>query len=110
MDRQGGPKAFSCSQNEGSSSIAGPRSLYNCRMAEPARHTPASEVLPPVDPAPAVDRAYHFHRARRRARVERKRDVRRAGLRFWIFLFLLLALALFLALTVWHQLQRLFGL
>jgi hypothetical protein len=79
-------------------------------MAEPARSPTASEVLPPVDPAPAVDRAYHFHRARRRARIERKRNVRRAGLRFWIFLFLLLALTLFLALTVWHQIQRLFGI
>ena len=79
-------------------------------MAEPARRPQASEVSPPIDPSPAVDRAYHLHRARRRARIERRRDVRRAGLRFWIFVFCLLALTLFLALTVWHQVQRLFGI
>lgn len=79
-------------------------------MAEPARRQPVSESLPPADPSPAVDRAYHFHRARRRARIERRRDVRRAGCRFWIFLLLLLALAIFLALTVWHEIQQLFGI
>lgn len=79
-------------------------------MAEPARRPRASEVVPPSDPAPAVDRAYHFHRARRRARIERRRSVRLAGLRFWIFLFFLLALTIFLAAVVWREIQRLFGI
>jgi hypothetical protein len=78
-------------------------------MAEPARRTPAAEESPPVDPD-AIDRAYHLHRARRRARVARNRDARRANLRFWGFLLVLVALTVFLALTVWHEIQRLFGL
>lgn len=78
-------------------------------MAEPARRRQA-KALPPIDPAPAVDRAYHLHRARRRARIEHKRNTRRASLRFWIFLLVLLGLAIFLALTVWREIQRLFGL
>jgi hypothetical protein len=78
-------------------------------MAEPARRTPAAQESPPLDPH-AIDRAYHVHRARRRARLERMRKSRRASLRFWAFLAVLLGLTIFLALTVWHEIQRLFGL
>ena len=78
-------------------------------MAEPARRRHV-KVAPPVDPAPAVDRAYHLHRARRRARIEHRRNTRRASLRFWIFLLVLLGLTVFLAVTVWREIQRLFGL
>jgi hypothetical protein len=64
---------------------------------------------PPVDPT-AVSRAYRFHRARRRARVEHTRATRRAGLRFWFVLVLLLAASTVLAVTFWRQVQELFGL
>lgn len=75
-------------------------------MAEPAR-TRADE--PPVDPV-AVDRAYLLHRARRQARVDRVRASRRAGVRFWLVLLALLAVSAVLGLSIWHEIERLFGL
>ena len=78
-------------------------------MAEPARRRDAVEDAPPIDPT-AIDRAYRFHRARRRAREERVRERSKAGLRFWTVLLALLVLASYLALVVWQQIERLFGL
>ena len=78
------------------------------RMAQPARRVAAPED-PPVDPE-AVDRAYHYHRARRNAKLRRKRESARARLRFAIALGVLLALAIFLMLTIWHEVQHVFGL
>jgi hypothetical protein len=78
-------------------------------MAQPAHRLPAADDLPPVDPAKAVDRAYHQHRARRRARIEHRRERRRARIRFWIFLLVLLAGAITLAVFAWHGIQSLFG-
>jgi hypothetical protein len=65
--------------------------------------------VPPIDPT-AVSRAYRFHRARRRARLEHSRAIRRAGIRFWVVLLLLLAASIVLAVTFWRQVQELFGL
>jgi hypothetical protein len=79
-------------------------------MAQPARRqvvAPAEES--PVDPE-AVDRAYHYHRARRNARVRRKREKAHARLRFFLAFAVLTGLALFLLLTIWHQVQKVFGL
>jgi hypothetical protein len=78
-------------------------------MAEPARRHHAVDDPPPVDPA-AIDRAYRFHRARRRAREERVRERGLARLRFWVVLLTLLVLAAYLSLVVWRQVERLFGL
>ncbi len=79
-------------------------------MAEPARRAPTlQEESPPVDPR-AFDRAYRAHRARRQAIIARRQRTRRARLRFWVVLGLLVVASAFLALTVWHQVQRLFGL
>lgn len=64
---------------------------------------------PPVDPA-AIDRAYHYHRARRNARLRRQREKARARLRFIVTFALLAGLALFLLLTIWNEVQRVFGL
>ena len=75
-------------------------------MSEPAR-APAHD--PPVDPS-AVDRAFVRHRARRRARIERRRAERLAKIRFWLVVVALLALSVFLSVTVWREIQRLFGL
>ena len=84
-------------------------------MAEPAKHSPAGDdQAPPIDAIPfdpiAVDRAYLQERARRRARVERTRARRRAGLRFWLVLLGLLAVSVLLTLTIWREVERLFGL
>jgi hypothetical protein len=80
------------------------------RMAQPARrHVAAPPDDPPVDPE-AIDRAYHYHRARRNARLRRKREKANARLRFFITFALLVGLALFLLLTIWHEVQKVFGL
>ena len=63
----------------------------------------------PVDPS-AVDRAYHFYRAKRHARVEHRRATRLARLRFWAVAGLLLLAVLVVGVTVWDEVQRLFGL
>ncbi|HLB17741.1 MAG TPA: hypothetical protein VK613_01280 [Gaiellaceae bacterium] len=79
-------------------------------MAQPARrHVAAPPEEPPVDPE-AIDRAYHYHRARRNARVRRKREKAHARLRFFATFVVLVGLALFLLLTIWHEIQKVFGL
>jgi hypothetical protein len=77
-------------------------------MAQPARRVSAPEE-PPVDPE-AIDRAYQYHRARRTARRRRKREATRANLRFTLTLVVLLALAIALIWTIWHEVQKVFGL
>jgi hypothetical protein len=76
-------------------------------MAQPARRQ--VDDVPDVDPA-VVDRAYRYHRERRRARVRSTRARKRANLRFWVVLLLLTGLAVYLMLRVWDQVERLFGL
>ena len=79
-------------------------------MAQPARrHVAAPPEESPVDPE-AIDRAYHYHRARRNARVRRKREKAHARLRFFLTFAVLAGLAVFLLLTIWHQVQKVFGL
>jgi hypothetical protein len=78
-------------------------------MAQPARGITPVPDEPPVDPQ-AVDRAYRLHRARRRMRVERSRERARARLRFLAVVFLLVAAAVVLLLTLWHEVQSVFGL
>jgi hypothetical protein len=58
----------------------------------------------------AVERAYRLQRARRRARIDRNRARRRAGVRFVLVLAALVALAAYLSLTVWNEIEQLFGL
>jgi hypothetical protein len=78
-------------------------------MAQPAERQVAAPQDPPVDPE-AIDRAYHYHRARRNARVRRKREKSRASLRFFLTFVVLVGLAIFLMLTIWHEVQKVFGL
>jgi type VI protein secretion system component VasF len=79
-------------------------------VAQPARRTtPAPTQEPPLDPG-AVDRAYHYHRARRNARSRRRRERTHARLRFFLTFAILLGLAIFLMLTLWHEVQKVFGL
>jgi hypothetical protein len=77
-------------------------------MAEPARRAPAADDSPSLDPA-AIERAYARERARRRARIERRSAARRSNVRFWVVLALLAFLTIVLALTVWSEIQRMFG-
>ena len=78
-------------------------------MAQTAPHRERVEESAPVDPH-AVDRAYHLHRARRRARAHRRAESRRAHLRFYVALGVLLMVFAVIAATIWHQIQQLFGL
>lgn len=77
---------------------------------EPVARRAQSTEPPPVDPTDAVRSAYSFHRAKRRVRVERRRQTRQAGLRFAVTLAVLVFIAVVLSLTVWNEIQRLFGL
>jgi hypothetical protein len=78
-------------------------------MAQPARRINPVPDDPPVDPD-AIDHAYRLHRARRRVRLERHRERSRARLRFLVAVFLLVAAAIALLLTIWHEVQSVFGL
>jgi hypothetical protein len=78
-------------------------------MAQPARRSVAAPEEPPVDPE-AIDRAYHYHRARRNARVRRQREKTQARLRFTLTFLVLVGLAIFLMLTIWHEIEKVFGL
>jgi hypothetical protein len=78
-------------------------------MAQPARTRPGREPPPIFDPA-AIDRAYRFHRARRHARLERRRETRLARLRFWLMLGALLLACLVVVVTIWVEIEHLFGL
>ena len=69
----------------------------------------ASENVPFVDHE-AVRQTVRFHRARRRARIEHRKRGRRAAIRFWVVLLALLVAVVVLSVTVWHEIQRLFGL
>jgi hypothetical protein len=67
------------------------------------------EDVPTFDPS-AIQRNYRRERARRRARVERRRATQYAHLRFWAVVLGLAFLVAILGLTVWRQVQDIFGL
>ena len=75
-------------------------------MALPQRKQVEEELLDPT----AVERAYRFERARRRAREERARERQLAGLRFWVVVVAVIAGSIAIAVLIWHQIHRLFGL
>lgn len=79
------------------------------RTRRRASRTLRADDAPSLDPD-AVRRSYRHHRARRLARVEHSKRVKRAGARFWVVLVLLVAVCVFLALTTWREIGRLFGL
>jgi hypothetical protein len=78
-------------------------------MAQPARTPPAVEEPPFVDPA-EIERAYRHHRARRHARLERRRETQLARFRFWFVLAALVIAIAVVGVTVWLEIERLFGL
>jgi len=62
-----------------------------------------------VDPS-AVERRLRRERAKRRARIEHRREQRIAGLRFLVLIGALVFLTLFLSLSIWEKIRDLFGL
>jgi hypothetical protein len=77
-------------------------------VAVPGEVAGDEDDAPPLDPE-AIDRAYWYHRARRRARIEHRRATRRAGVRFWLVLLVLLAVTLAIVVFIAQEVQRLFG-
>jgi hypothetical protein len=78
-------------------------------MARPQPRVDGSEE-PPVDRSQAIEQAYRFHRARRRARVRRQTEKRTANVRFYIVLTALVFVLVLIALAAWNEIQRVFGL
>ena len=79
-------------------------------QAERHDEEPPVAGTPPVDTSDAIRAAYRFHRTKRRIRFERRRASQAAGLRFAVTLELLVFVFVVLSLTVWAEVQRLFGL
>jgi hypothetical protein len=77
-------------------------------VAQQTREVPSDDV--PVVDHEAVRDTVRLHRARRKARIEHRNRTRRAGLRFWVVLLLLLVASVALSITIWNEIQRLFGL
>jgi hypothetical protein len=75
-------------------------------MALPERKQVEEELLDPI----AVQRNYRRQRVKRRVREERAYERNLARLRFWLALTIVIATSIGLALVIWNQIQRLFGL
>ena len=75
-------------------------------MALPERKQVEEELLDPT----AMQQAYRRERLRRRAREDRRRERMLAGLRFWLAVALVIATSVTLAVLIWHEIHRLFGL
>ena len=78
--------------------------------AERRDEDPPVAGAPPVDTSDAIRAAYRLQRTKRRLRLERRRANQLAGLRFAVTLALLVFVFVVLSLTVWAEVQRLFGL
>jgi len=83
-------------------------------VVEPAR-IPAPVDAAHVDDPPISDpndarRAYHYHRAKRRARIERRRERRWARIRFWFMLGCLLVVLAVIGVLILQQIQNVFGI
>lgn len=75
-------------------------------MALPERKQVEEELLDPI----AVQQNYRRQRVKRRVREERAYERNLARLRFWLALTAVIATSIGLALVIWNQIQRLFGL
>ena len=75
-------------------------------MALPERKQVEEELLDPI----AVQRNYRRQRIKRRVREDRAYEKNLARLRFWLALTIVIATSIGLALVIWNQIQRLFGL
>lgn len=62
-----------------------------------------------LDPT-AIQRNYRRQRIKRRAREDRAREKTLATLRFWLAVTAVVATSIGLAIVIWNQIQRLFGL
>jgi len=77
-------------------------------VAQQMRETESDEA--PVVDHEAVRNTVRLHRARRKARIAHRKRTRRAGIRFWLVLLILIVASVVLSVTIWREIQRLFGL
>jgi hypothetical protein len=75
-------------------------------VALPERQRAEEDLLDPT----AIQREYRRQRIKRRAREDRAREKALASLRFWLALAAVLATSIGLAIVIWNQIERLFGL
>ena len=75
-------------------------------MALPERKEVEEELVDPT----AVERAYRRERLRRRAREDRARERQLAAVRFWLAVTAVIGASIGLAIVIWQQIHRLFGL
>jgi hypothetical protein len=68
------------------------------------------DAAPPISDPLELHRAFRRHRRKRLARIEHRRELQRARRRFWILIATLFTLAVFLSVTIWEQIQSLFGI
>lgn len=87
-----------------------PIRVYTASVAEPAWKPSLPAEEPPLADPDAIRRAYRRERAKRRARVEHRREAKYASLRFWAIMWLLLVVLVIAGLAIWAQVQQLFGL
>jgi hypothetical protein len=78
-------------------------------VAQPARRQRRPDTAAPIDPT-AVARAYRLERSKRHARAKRQRERQNAQLRFWTVLVVLTGMLALMSLTVWNEIERLFGI
>jgi hypothetical protein len=75
-------------------------------VALPEREHVEEELLDPT----AIHRNYRRQRIKRRVREDRAREKTLAGLRFWLVLVAVLCVSIGLAVVIWNQIEKLFGL
>jgi hypothetical protein len=74
-----------------------------------ARGTQPAEAPPEYDPS-SIGRRLAHARARREARLERKRSRRAAQVRFGVVLLFLLSVIVAIGVFIYMEIQRLFGI
>ncbi len=78
-------------------------------MGEPAP-IPTQLDEPPLPDPGSVEQAYHYHRARRAARIRHRRERKWARLRFWLVLVCLLLAVAVIGVLIMQQIQNIFGI
>lgn len=78
-------------------------------MGEPAP-IPSQLDEPPLHDPVSARRAYHYHRAKRAARIERRRERRWARIRFWFMFGCLLVAIAVIGVLILQQVQNVFGI
>jgi hypothetical protein len=79
-------------------------------MAARPQRSLVEETAPPQDDPRAVRRRVVQHRRKRIARIEYRREQKWARRRFWILVGVLVLVAVFLSVTIWEQVQSMFGI